>query len=120
MPPFRSSFTARLIAAATSLVLMGGGVISLAHIEPSRALPLLFLAAIAMGIVALVMGALDYPLQVVLLAILLPIALWPYVILLGWIVEAGTGYAWLLIVAGLLPPTLLALPAKPAPLGATS
>ncbi len=102
MTPFRLSFTARLLSAAASLLLAGSGIAVLAGFGHA-AVPVVLMAGIGAGIVALVVGALDYPIQVLLAAVLLPMVLWPYVMVLEWIATENHAFAWPLIIAGAVP-----------------
>lgn len=110
MKPFRTSPTARIVSLAVALSLVGGGLLAVTGAGPSVALPLLLLASIGACIVGLVLGANEHTGPVALLAILLPLALWPYVMTMEWIVTSAPRYGSALLIAGgvMLGMTLLA------------
>ena len=106
MAPFRTSPTARLVSASIATALMGGGLIAILGLPPEIAVPFVLLAAVGMGIVGLVLGVQEHAGAVALLAILLPMALFAYVMVLWAAVTRmpSSGYAF--VVAGAIPLTM--------------
>jgi hypothetical protein len=103
MKPFRTSVTARMISLAATIALTGGGAAVALATHLNWTIPLVLLAAIMAGIVGLALGAYDHPGPVVLLAVLLPMALWPYVMVLELVRTSYPTWSWALIAAGLVP-----------------
>jgi hypothetical protein len=107
MKPFRNSFTARALTAAASFALIGAGLIPVLGLPERYALPIVFLLSVGTGIVAMVMGANDYPGTVALLGFILPMAFWAYVCGALLVVTAYPSYGWVLVSLGGLPVMLL-------------
>lgn len=103
MKPFRSSFSAWMLSLGVAVAVSGGGLLAALGVPPHHGTPLLYLGAILCGIIGLVMGVADYPVQVLLGSLLLPMALWPFVIALSWIGESRPELGWALVAAGLVP-----------------
>jgi hypothetical protein len=126
MTPFRTSLTARLVSASIAVALAGSGLSVALGAAPSLLIPMTFIVAIMLSIFGLVVGVLDHPLPVVLLALLLPCALWPYVMVVGWMLESMPALGWLLVALATVPVALTVVaprtvrePAsKPAPAAA--
>ena len=115
MKPFRASLTARLVSVSITLAVGGGGLVLTLGISPNS-IPLVLLAAIGFSIVGLIVGVEEHPEPVLLLGVVLPLALLPYVMLLELIRTGFPEYAWILVAAG-IPPLALTLlaPATIAP-----
>jgi hypothetical protein len=103
MRPFRTSFTARGLSIGASIALVGAGLTAVTGAEPSVALPIVFLLSAALGIVSLVAGVHTYPGNVAILAFLMPMAFWPYVLGALVIVAHAPTLGYGLIAAGLVP-----------------
>ena len=105
---FRSSLSARILCVFMTIGVTGSALAVAAGAAPWTLLPYLIMIGIGGGIVALVMGVYDYPVEVTLLSVVLPMALWPYVFLLLWVAEKGPQWAWLMAGIGVIP-TLMTL-----------
>ncbi len=106
--PFRTSTSARLISLAVATALGGGGAAVLTGSIDVMAVSLLI--GITLGIIGFIVGTLDYSIELLVLAVLLPLALWPYAMLLTIMVERRSPYGWALIgiAAAMLAQTALA------------
>jgi hypothetical protein len=99
MKPFRTSLTARIVSSAVTLSLVGGGALAMTR-APTSAVAILLLASVGACIVGLLLGVRDHAGAVALLAIFLPLLLWPYVMVVEWIVTRAPRYGIGLLVAG--------------------
>jgi hypothetical protein len=102
MKPFRTSATARIVSSAIAFALLGGGLIPILGINPAIGLPIVLLLSVGAVIAGLVIGVQDHVAPVAFLAILLPLALWGYVLGLLVIVHHYPGYGLGLVAAGIL------------------
>jgi hypothetical protein len=100
MKPFRTSLSARIISASISWSLIGAGLIALTGMSAGAALPIVLLMSIGGCLVGLVLGVHDHTGPVALLAILLPLILWPYAMAVTWAVDRGTRYGAPLLAVG--------------------
>jgi hypothetical protein len=100
---FRSSLCARLVSLAVTVGVSASGIAVAAGAAPWHILPYALLAGIACGIVGLVLGVNDHPAQVALFAIVLPMALWPFVIATLWIAEHRPELGWAVAAVGAVP-----------------
>jgi hypothetical protein len=100
---FRNSSCARLICLAITVGVSASGVAVAAGAAPWHVLPFALLAGIGFGIVGLVLGVYEHPAQVALFAIVLPMALWPFVIALLWIAEHRPELGWAVAAVGAIP-----------------
>src|SRR5437870_2621306 len=103
MGTFRTSLTARLASISVTIALVGGGFVALAGTDPWLALPGVLLASITMMIAALILGVYDHPAEVLLLAILTPGALLPYVLVNLWVIQYAPSLGALLVGVGVVP-----------------
>ncbi|HZS42136.1 MAG TPA: hypothetical protein VFF06_35145 [Polyangia bacterium] len=100
MHPFKTSLTARIVSFAIAFALIGGGLIPTLGLRPAIALPIVLLLAVGACIVGLVVGASDHPGAVGFCAVLLPMALWAYVLVLLLVVNRFPAFAYALDAAG--------------------
>ena len=103
MKPFRTSITARMISLSVALALTGGGLAVLLTPESLALIPIVLLLAIGVAIIGMILGVNSQDGAVVVLSILLPLALLPYVMVLEYVGTKQPDYAWALVAAGLVP-----------------
>ena len=115
MKPFRTSLTARLVSLSIAVALAGAGLSLALGLRPSLVVPLTFIAAITLSIFGLVVGVLEYPGAVLLLAILLPCALWPYAMCAEYLREVWPAGGWALLALAALPLGLTVVAPKTIP-----
>jgi hypothetical protein len=101
--PFRTSLSARIVSLAVSAALIGGGVIALAGLDPAHVTPWLLMACITATIAGLILGVYDHPAEVLLVGMLAPMALFPYVMALDWVIRSAPHLGLLLVGVGLVP-----------------
>jgi hypothetical protein len=102
MKPFRTSLTARIVSLSIAFALTGGGLIPILGLTPAIALPAVILLAVAGCIVGCILGAQEHTWSVAALAIMLPLALWPYTLVLMLVATRFGEYGWALVAAGAL------------------
>jgi hypothetical protein len=102
MTPFRKSVSATIIGSAGSFALIAGGMIPTLGLNAAWAVPVVLLLTIGAGIVGVVLGIHDHPGKTALLAMLLPLALWPYTMVLIHCATGRPTWALGLSAAGLL------------------
>ena len=102
MKPFRTSITARIISGGAIFALAGGGIVAATGINPAWGVPIVLLFTALSGIVGLVLGANDHPGAVLFTALLLPLALWPYTMVLIYITTRRPEWGPVLFAAALL------------------
>ena len=100
MKPFRTSTSARVLSAAIAFALAGAGVTAVAGFDPHAALPIVFLVAAGGGIVGLLAGVYEQTARVALLALLLPLAFWPFTMLAALVATRYPVFGWLEIAVG--------------------
>jgi hypothetical protein len=100
MKPFRTSTSARIVSLAVAFALAGGGLIPIFGLTPSVAIPIVLLAAVGASIVGLVIGVNDHPGAIALVAMLGPLALWPYTMVLMLVATRFYAWGWALVAAG--------------------
>jgi hypothetical protein len=102
MKPFRKSVSATIIGCAGSFALIAGGLIPTLGVNASWAVPVVLLLTIGAGIVGVVLGINSHPGKMALLAMLLPMALWPYTMVLIYSASARPSWSLGLTAAGLM------------------
>ena len=112
MVPFRTSLTARLVSISAAVAMTGGGLAVVVAPLLTWTVPVVLLVAITIAIMGLILGVYDHPGAVTLLGGLLPMAMFPYSMILEGVREAHPVYAWALIAAGLVPLLLTTLAAS--------
>lgn len=102
MKTFKTSLTARLLWTSMAILFLGGGAISLLGVAPGVAPAALFIVCGTLGIFALSQGIHDHAHEVVVGAILLPLAYWPAVMI---VLQAATHreLGWGLVAFGIVP-----------------
>ncbi len=100
MKPFRTSLTARIVSLAVAFALAGGGAIPIFGFAPAAAVPIVLLLSVAACIVGCLLGAQEHAGATALLAMMLPLALWPYTLLLLLVVARFPQHGWTLMAAG--------------------
>ena len=102
LPPFKQSTSARLLLAAAGIVTIGGGLASLLGVDAHVALPLFMVAGGLTALVGIVIGIYDYPVHVLMAALIGPVFLWPITMMVVQIgAQRSTGM--LLLALGVLP-----------------
>jgi hypothetical protein len=99
MKPFRTSITARIVSLSIAFALAGAGLIPIAGFSAAVALPIVFIAAVGGCIIGLVLGVNDHPGPVAVLAMMLPLALWPFTMVAIGVATRFGAYGWALIAA---------------------
>jgi hypothetical protein len=102
MKPFRKSVSATIIGCAASFALIAGGLVPTLGLNAAWAVPVVLLLTAGAGIVGVVLGIQDHPGKVALLAMMLPLALWPYTMVFIHTATQRPAWALGLSVAGLL------------------
>ena len=100
MKPFRTSITARVVSLSIAFALLAGGLIPILRLTPAIALPVVLLVAVGGCIVGCVLGVQEHTGPTAALAILLPLALWPFTLVLIAVATRFGEYGWALIAAG--------------------
>jgi len=99
MTPYRTSLSARLITIGVALALFGGGAIPLFHL-PVAALPMVLLFSVGLGLVGLLLGVNSHTNSALLLALLMPLALFAYVLALLMAINYVHELGWLMMGLG--------------------
>ena len=109
MKPFRTSLTARVVCTAVTLALLGGGLGPMLGIERTVSIILACIVPALITIPALLYGVHEYPAEVILSALLLPVGLWAHTLLV-LVAFAVPRYAPLFLVASAVPIGFLVAP----------
>jgi hypothetical protein len=99
MKPYRSTPSARLIAAAAAVALAGGGVTALTG--SYGALALFLCATLSLSLTGFLLGVYDHVAEVVTLGVLLPMALLPFAMLAIWAASSAPWVGWIFLAAAL-------------------
>jgi hypothetical protein len=102
LPPFKRSLPARLLLAGVAIVTIGGGLASIVGLDPHVVIPMFMVAGGLTALVGIILGIYDYPVHVLMAALIGPVFLWPITMMVVEIgAKASTG--WLLLGLGVLP-----------------
>ncbi|HEY7955670.1 MAG TPA: hypothetical protein VII38_10265 [Polyangia bacterium] len=102
MKPFRTSLTARCLAAATAIALVGAGLLPILGI-PVMYVSVPILVSVVIAVFGMLLGVNDHPGTIGLLACTLPVAMWAYVLAALGVLKVYPAWSWALVAAGLVP-----------------
>jgi hypothetical protein len=98
MKPFRTSLTARIVSLALAAALIGTGLIALTG--ATALFPYALLVGVMGCVVGLIIGAIEHTYPAMALAVALPIALWPYIMVAELTMHRLPVAGWAFIAVG--------------------
>jgi hypothetical protein len=101
MTPFRSSLPARIISLSVAFALVSGGLIAVLGLEPAEWIPFSLLFPITGCVVGALLAAGTREWSAMAMVVALPIALWPYTMVLMLVTNSYRQFGWLLLAAGI-------------------
>ncbi len=101
MTPFRSSLPGRLISASIAFALLSGGLIAILGLTPAVWIPWSLLIPIVGCFFGTVLAIASHQWSALAMAVALPVALWPYTMVLMLVTNTHRQYGWALIAGGL-------------------
>ena len=98
---FRSSLPGRIVSLSVAFALLSGGLIAVLGLQPAVWVPFALLIPVVGCFFGTMMAIASHEWAALALAVLLPMALWPYTMILMLITTSHHPYGWALIAAGL-------------------
>jgi hypothetical protein len=98
---FRSSLPGRIVSLSIAFALLSGGLIAVLGLEPAVWVPFSLLIPIVGCFVGTILAVASHQWAAMALVVALPMALWPYTMILMLVTNSYRTYGWLLIAAGL-------------------
>src|SRR5262249_33662949 len=117
MKPYRVSTSARILSGGAAFALIAGGLVAVLGLDPARAIPLVILVTIAAGLGGLIFAITEHLGAALSAAILMPPAMWMYVLGLVGVIRNYPSLGWALIAGGGVPLALfvVSLGSRPEP-----
>jgi hypothetical protein len=106
MTPYRTSLSARILSGGAAVSLVAAGLVPVIGFDHTRAVPLIILFTIAVGLSGILVAIPRHGGAALWASMLLPLAMWPYVMVMSGIMQHYPSYGWALIAAAGVPVAL--------------